>query len=64
MKKEPMPICDFMKTLGEALSEGDMHTIVLLQHSSLDWVQPEEDAEAQWILLAGALDALQKPHGW
>ena len=51
---------DFMKILGKALSEGDGNTIMALQDISAQWIQPEDETEAQQILLTGALDAI----GW
>ena len=60
MESQVNTINDFMKVLGEALSEGDGNTIMRLQDITTGWIQSSEDFHAQDILLNGALDAI----GW
>ena len=60
MESQVNTINDFMKVLGEALSEGDGNTIMRLQDITTGWIQSSEEAEAQATLLNGALDAI----GW
>ena len=51
---------DFMRVLGKALSDSDGDTIMKLQDITQQWMQTQEETDAQQALLTGALDAI----GW
>ena len=51
---------DFMRVLGKALSESDGDTIMTLQDITQQWIQTQDETDAQQALLTGALDAI----GW
>ena len=53
-------INEWMTTPGKALSEGDGDTIMALQDVTHEWMQSQEEADAQNALLEGALDSI----GW
>ena len=53
-------INDFMKCVGNALSEGNGDMLMALQEISHGWMQTPEEHQAQQALLTGALDAI----GW
>ena len=53
-------INDFMKAVGEALSEGDGNALMALQDISDGWIQTDIEHESQQALLTGALNSI----GW